>query len=256
MRTKIISIFNKLLFFNPRKTCPACGSSFFSYLPLPEKYEKMWRLSGFPYRAEDFETLNANNFSCPACYSTDRDRLVTFYLKDLVRNSSDGNLKILDIAPSKALGGWIKSNMKADYKTADLFMDGVDYTIDIENMSTLSDDSFDLILCSHVLEHVPNDRQALSELKRVLAAGGKVVLLVPIVKQLKEIIEDPLEDNESRRWKRFGQNDHIRLYSSEGFLNRIKESGLCVEKFVPDDFGIDCVKNGITPQSVLYIATK
>jgi SAM-dependent methyltransferase len=88
------------------------------------------------------------------------------------------------------------------------------------------DDSFDAILCVHVLEHVADDRAALRELRRVLRPRGWAVIQVPILRD--KTIEDPAEQDPAQRLRRFGQDDHVRVYG-EDFFDRLSEAG-----FTPD----------------------
>ena len=95
------------------------------------------------------------------------------------------------------------------------------------------DDSFDVIYCSHVFEHIPDDRRAMSELFRVLRPSGWAVLLVPITTE--ETIEDASATDSETRLRLFGQEDHVRRYGPD-FADRLRESGFRVEKFSAGDF--------------------
>jgi hypothetical protein len=125
------------------------------------------------------------------------------------------------------------------------------------DMKIYADASCGFFICSHILEHVVDDLQALRELFRILKHGGKGILMVPIMLTLKEIDEDasllPCEE----RWRRFGQDDHLRLYSKNGFLSRILNAGFTVRQLGSDYFGKDIFsKCGLTVSSVLYIVEK
>ena len=251
MRLSLKRLRNKFINSNARY-CPVCEHQFSTFYPLPVAYIRNWARYGFPYKAAQFETLNFKEFSCPICGSTDRDRLFTFYLK----NFKDKRLSILDIAPSKSLSSYIRKHLGAHYITADLFMEGVDLRLNIEKMDSIDNDQYDLVICSHVLEHVPDDIAALKEIRRVLKPGGKAILMVPIVKDLDVIIEDPKETSVEVRWKKFGQDDHIRLYSAGGWTNRVLQSGLELETLIAKNIIDNPEFNGIDPDSVLYIASK
>jgi ubiquinone/menaquinone biosynthesis C-methylase UbiE len=143
------------------------------------------------------------------------------------------------------------------YRTADLYADGVDDRLDITDMKIYADGSLDFFICSHVLEHVRDDRKALRELYRVLRPGGSGILLVPIVMCVEEIDEDPAVTAPKERWRRFGQDDHVRLYSKLGFLERVRQAGFVVREVKADDFGPKYFeRHGITPQSVLYVVKR
>ena len=93
-----------------------------------------------------------------------------------------------------------------------------------------SDESFDLIICSHVLEHIPDDRLAIRELFRVLKRDGTAILQVPISASLPSTIEDPWLSNPRERERRFGQHDHVRIYGAD-YTTRLEEGGFLVETF-------------------------
>jgi glycosyltransferase involved in cell wall biosynthesis len=124
-------------------------------------------------------------------------------------------------------------------------------------MPEVASDSFDALICSHVLEHVADDRQALSELYRVLKPGGWGILMVPIILTLEEIDEDPQVTDEAERWRRFGQFDHVRLYNKSGFVDRVEAAGFVVRQLGMAYFGEAAFQQlGLTKTSVLYVAEK
>jgi ubiquinone/menaquinone biosynthesis C-methylase UbiE len=136
-------------------------------------------------------------------------------------------------------------------------MEGVDFVVDVTQMDEIPSNSYDMFICSHVLEHVDDDRKALSELFRILKPGGRGILMVPIVLKLEEIDEDPAITDEATRWRRFGQYDHVRLYSKAGFTQRIQDAGFTLHAHGVEYFGQDVfVECGISPKSVLYIGHK
>lgn len=197
--------------------------------------------------------MNAKEFSCPYCFSSDRDRLYASYL---AISNFNKDTRILDIAPSRSLSSWIRKKLPGKYITADLFMEGVDYKVNVENMDVFESNNFDLIICSHVLEHVPNDQAAMNEIYRVLKPGGHAIMMVPILNSLDSVIEDPTEANINERWRRFGQDDHIRLYNSLGFSSRLNKAGFAVKTIIAGNLLPNCRTIGINPSSVLYIAGK
>src|SRR5438876_10959977 len=125
------------------------------------------------------------------------------------------------------------------------------------DLRVYDDNRFDFFICSHVLEHVLDDRKALTEMYRILKPGGKGILMVPIVLTISEIDEDPTVLDEGERWRRFGQNDHVRLYSKEGFIERVANAGFTIHQYGKEFFGEELLtRNGITLKSVLYVVEK
>jgi len=123
---------------------------------------------------------------CPRCHSTDRERLIYWYIvnKTSILHSQK-MIKLLHIAPEKNLQKVLKASTKINYISGDLNpLVNCDIRLDIADMD-FEDDYFDFIICNHVLEHVQDDRKAMSELFRVLKPGGKAILQVPISKYNK-----------------------------------------------------------------------
>ncbi len=197
------------------------------------------------------------------CRASDRDRLYALYIQGyLAKVATDGAIEILDFAPSAAFSRFMKrtlgrSGLRASYQTADLNLEGVDVHVDITDMAIYGDNRFDFFICSHILEHVSDDRQALGELYRILRPRGWGILMVPIVLGLARIDEDPAVLDESERWRRFGQGDHVRLYSKEVFVERVRLAGFNLHHYGIEYFGEDNFSRcGITKQSILYVVEK
>ncbi len=143
------------------------------------------------------------------------------------------------------------------YQSADKYAGGVDLTIDITDMNQVPSKTYDMFICSHVLEHVTDDRKALSELLRILKPGGFGILMVPIVLKIKQIDEDPTITDVETRWRRFGQYDHVRLYSKDGFIGRVEKAGFISQQYGVEHFGTNVFAEcGISPRSVLYVVHK
>lgn len=241
-----------------RYQCPVCDQHFDDFLPLNPIYETNKRKFNNPYASEDCETLNVSQYQCPICHASDRERLYALYLsKKLALQPKNEIIRLLDFAPSKSLRDFFRCFSNIEYTSADKFMDNVDLKVDIMDMHSIQSESFDAFICSHVLEHVENDRIALNELFRILRHGGFGILMVPINLKVVEIDEDPFVKDIAERWRRFGQDDHVRIYSKQGFLQRVKDTGFIVNQYGIDFFGKEIFFNsGITPSSVLYIVEK
>jgi SAM-dependent methyltransferase len=238
--------------------CPVCQGSFRRFLPLPAFHEENLRRHGSHLKLDDAETLNLPDYSCPGCGASDRDRLIALFLAEKLPSVAGGGpCGVIEFAPSRPLSGFLRSFPGVRLRTADIAMGGVDDVVDISDMRGYSDGSFDVFVCSHVLEHVRDDGKALSELHRILRPGGVGVLLVPIFLSLTRVDEDPAASDEGERWRRFGQNDHMRAYSVDGFLERVAHAGFKVERLGIGHFGREVFRrHGITERSVLYAVSK
>jgi SAM-dependent methyltransferase len=228
-----------------------------NFKALPNSYKENSDKYGCLYSFDDFETLNYDAYSCPHCNASDRDRLYALYISKRLTEYVGANLFLLEIAPSRPLSAMLKKTGKITLRTADLMMDGVDDLTDITGMDCYSVGSFDIFICSHVLEHVPDDLKALHELFRILKPNGWGILMVPIIPTLDKIDEDPLVTNIGERWQRFCQDDHVRMYSKIGLIKRAEECGFIVSQFGQEYFGVHAFeKHGISDKSVLYVVKK
>ena len=163
---------------------------------------------------------------------------------------------MLDIAPREALKNFLKSQPSIQYRSMDLLMEDVDDNLDITDMKSYTDDQYDFFICSHVLEHIPDDAAAMKELCRILKPGGKGIVMVPINLELKETMEDAHCTDLHIRWKYFFQDDHVRMYAKTDF-NRLSAVGFSVEQLDLNWFSKETFKRyAIFPTSVLYVVTK
>jgi len=246
---------------NARNYCTVCEAKVNSFLPLPDFFRENQQKYGFPFQTKDAETCNEAAYLCPACGASDRDRLYALYLRDYVARV-ESPVHMVDFAPSEPLSAFIRRAIESSgkdirYRTADLLAENVDDRVDIADLRTYQSDQFTFFLCSHVLEHVPDDNKALRELHRILKPGGSGILMVPIILSLEQIEEDPEIEDEGERWRRFGQGDHVRLYSKRGFLERVRAAGFAVRELGKEFFSAELFEQaGITSQSVLYIVEK
>lgn len=262
-KLRLTSIRKRVASAAGRFRCSVCDRRVARFDPLPATLLDEGRKYGFKYSIDEAEMCNAAGYSCPHCGAADRERLYALYLRDYFRDfAPTGVARLVDFAPSAALSSFIRklitqSSPKCSYRTADLLREDVDDQVDIMEMKIYENNSVDFFVCSHVLEHVTDDKKALRELHRILRVGGRGILVVPIVLTAAEIDEDPSLTDPAERWRRFGQDDHVRLYSKEGFLSRVHEAGLRVQQLGSSHFGLGTFrKHGITSQSVLYIVEK
>lgn len=237
--------------------CPVCQSKVAAFIPLFTALPLLQQdLLAAGHDLDAAETLNSEAYLCPVCESSDRDRLYALWVSQwLQRASRQSRPKLVDFAPSASLARFLRRRF--DYRSADLFSPSADDRVDLQNMSVYADARFDAFLCSHVLEHVPDDRRAMVELFRILAPGGWGIAMVPINSHSNETDEEigPLSDEE--RLRRFGQADHLRFYAADDFKRRLIQAGFEVER-IPSAaiVGREAERFGIHPRSVLYVVHK
>lgn len=195
---------------------------------------------------------------CYKCGSTDRERLVYLYLRDVVELfSKNKSYSVLHIAPEKNLINLLR---KADvnYIAGERWVDKHDYYKGIEQIDILdisyTDNYFDLIICNHVLEHIPDDQRAMRELYRVLKPGGQAILQVPLSEMIGQTFEDFSITGEKEREEIFGQQDHVRIYGRD-YTDRLASSGFGVRRI---NLALNSVydRNGLNPEEVLFIGYK
>lgn len=147
------------------------------------------------------------------------------------KNVLQPGMRVLHVAPERCLSERLRLLPDVKYTAGDKFTPGYDYprgTMDLDITALpFGDDSFDLILCSHVLEHVPDDRTAMRELFRVLAPGGMAIVMVPIDLDRPVTDEDPTVTDPKERIRRFGQFDHVRQYGRD-YTARLRTAGFTV----------------------------
>ena len=185
--------------------CPCCGGRFKSFLS-----------SGWNARPKA---------RCPACGALERHRLLWLYLQ---RETSlfSAPFKVLHFAPEPHFRRVFKTLPNVDYVTADIDPERADVQVDIRNM-TFDDATFDVILCSHVLEHIDDDGRAMRELLRVLKPGGTAFIMTPYAPAHAVSLEDPAVTSPEERFKLFGNEGHVRIYGRD-LSQRLREAGFDV----------------------------
>ena len=199
--------------------CPICGKTFKKFLP-----------AGLEKR---------DNAVCPGCDSFERHRLLWLYMKDKI-NSSDKEIRLLHFAPEQSLKGKFSKLNNVRYVTTDLQESHVSLNSDIQNLP-FKDNLFDIVICSHVLEHIPNDQKGMMEIFPVLKKDGWAILQVPLNEDLEVTYEDPSITSPLERLKHFGQEDHVRIYGRD-YYKRLEQAGFDVKK---DNFAKTLPKDNI-----------
>ncbi|MGP1362342.1 MAG: class I SAM-dependent methyltransferase [Bacteroides sp.] len=195
------------------------------------------------------------NALAPHSLSLERHRLIWLYLvRELA--IAHHSFRVLHIAPEMCLQRKLKKISTLQYTSADLISPWAEVHCDIQALP-FADNSFDLILCNHVLEHIPNDRLAMRELYRVLAPRGVALLLVPLDDSRAETLEDPAINTDALREKYYHQRDHLRLYGRD-YVLRLQEAGFevstldYVATLTPEERTKYCIRDS----DKLYVARK
>ena len=166
------------------------------------------------------------NALSPGTLSLERHRQMWLYLQ----NETDfftKNYQVLHIAPEQEFLRKFKKMKNLDYTSADLFSPIVDVKADILDLP-FDSESFDVVICNHVLEHIEDDRKAMSELFRVMKHGGWGIFQVPMKNSLEKTYEDFTIKDPKERQKHFGQYDHVRWYGMD-YFDRLRSVGFETE---------------------------
>ena len=166
------------------------------------------------------------NVLAPGTFSLERHRLFWLYLKNETPFFSK-KLKVLHFAPEQAFLKRFKKLQNLAYTTTDLYSPIADVKADICNLP-FEDNSYDFIICNHVLEHIPDDKKAMEELYRVLSPGGCAIVQVPYEKKRNTTFEDDSITDPKERAKIFGQYDHVRVYGMD-YFDKLRAVGFKVD---------------------------
>lgn len=199
---RIISVF----YIGNKKECTVCNRKFRRFLP----YGRI---------------VKRENALCPSCLSLERHRLMWLFLK----NKTDfftAELKVLHVAPEYCFIKRFKALPNLDYITGDLESPLADVKMDIREIP-FDDNTFDVAICNHTLEHVDEDLKAMKEFYRVLKPGGWAILNSPINEKRDVTYEDFSITDPKEREKHFGQRDHVREYGLD-YTDRLAASGFSV----------------------------
>jgi SAM-dependent methyltransferase len=185
---------------------------------------------------------------CPKCGSAERYRLLALWL-----DRHGGHLRgasVLHFAPEKGLAQLIKARV-GSYQSADVIPGRADLVRNIEAIAE-RDEGYDCIVCSHVLEHV-DDEKALREIHRVLKPGGVALIMLPIIEGWATTYENPAVVTPEDRTRHYGQSDHVRYYGAD-VRQRIRGAGFHLSEVTAE--GEDVLTYGLQRGEKVFIATK
>lgn len=196
-------------------------------------------------RFRAFGEVRREDAKCPQCGALERHRLTWLYFAQRTDLFDGRSKRVLHVAPEQWFEPRLRRHLGAGYLTADLIDPHVMERMDITRIP-YPDGSFDAVYCSHVLEHVPDDRRAMREFRRVLKPGGWAILLVPTTAE--RTVEDPTVTDPAERRRRFGQDDHVRRYGPD-YAERLREAGFDVTVTLPADLvpRAEAIRMGIGP---------
>jgi len=218
--TRIVQALFFRLFFWGRYRCNVCGHRVGRFLA----YRGGSKARPGLMRALNVIGSDMDNFECPWCGAHDRERHLIMYMQAARLFDKMPKLEILHFAPERRLSRRISATHPVRYIRCDLDPSepGVEQ-IDILN-TLFADESFDLIIANHVLEHVSDDAAALREIRRILKPGGYTILQTPFSPDLYATWSDNGIDNNQSRRQAYGQEDHVRLFGRDIF-DRITSAG-------------------------------
>ena len=225
-----------LLFKGNKFTDPIDGKSYRKFLPY-----------GYGKQRE--------NALSPGTLSLERHRQMWLYLQNETDFFSK-NYKVLHIAPEQEFLRKFRKMKNLDYTSADLSSPIVDVKANILDLP-FADESFDVVFCNHVLEHIEDDAKAMGELYRVMKKGGWGIFQVPMKNMLEKTYEDFTINDPKERQKHFGQYDHVRWYGMD-YFDRLRKAGFEVEaNFYSKRFSKEEMKRfGLNENEILPLLKK
>lgn len=232
---------------NGGKHCIVCKNKPNKFLPSGIKNEifQIHHIIGGGYR---------ENNICPCCGVSDRIRYFCYILQNKL-NIFKKPGRILHFAPEKEIYNYIKQNENMDYYTCDIAPGRAMHIVDITDIP-FKENTFDCIISNHVMEHIKNEKKAVSEIMRVLKPNGKWIFSFPICTDMKTYEDDAIISKEDKLNK-YGQEDHVRLYGYD-YKERFENYGLKLEIFSPEKemSEEDISKYGFIKDDVILVATK
>ncbi len=220
--------------------CPICGASFAHF--------------------GKYGTKNRTNARCYKCESLERHRLLWLYFNNQTDFFERKNLKLLHVAPELCLYAKFSKMPSVNYYPCDLFPELYPYKevfkMDLTNIH-FEENFFDVIICNHVLEHIPDDAKAMAQLYRVMKKGGWGIFQVPIDYKREKTYEDFSITTPQERFKAFGQKDHVRWYGQD-YKDRLSEANFIVKEddWVKHFSDEEIQRYRLSPKELIYYCQK
>ncbi len=229
---KVVALF----YYGNKVQCPIDGRTYRTFLPYG-------RLNPRP------------NALCPSSLSLERHRLMWLFLRRKT-NFFNEHLKLLHIAPELCFIKIFKKMENIDYTTGDIESPLADVKMDVHNIP-FDDDTFDVVFCNHVMEHVENDIKAMSEIYRVLKSGGWAIIQSPVYPEIEKTIEDPAVTDPKERERLFGQDDHLRKYGRD-YGDRLRKAGFKVteDHFLDEINEKERIRYALPGEEIIYFCEK
>jgi len=240
--------------------CNICGDTFRRFVGLQKIADGRFVcpviIRGKEHSPMDYEFLNIRNFACPRCGAPDKARLMgEFFVREGFERLRNSGKPLLHFEPEAGMAQFLGRAI-TDYRIS-TYPNGVGpHHFDLRDLTTVAG-TLGCFIASHILEHIEEDELAAEQLYESLAPDGFGIILVPIMRGIEDTWENPEATSESDRWKYFGQNDHVRIYSKEGFLGLLENSGFSVRQLGKEYFSKSVfARLGITESAVLYVVEK
>ena len=218
----IFKIFAPLIYKGDAVECPVCDKKFKKFLSYGS------------------DIAHRENVLCPYDLTLERHRLMWLFLKNESDFFSSKKLEVLHIAPEQCFYSLFKKQKNLKYLTGDLVSPLADLHFDLHEIP-LEENTFDVVFCNHVLEHVNDAKKCMSELYRVLKPGGMGIFQIPQDLSRDVTFFDDSITNQKERAAIFGQYDHVRIYGRD-YFDKLRSIGFNV---VEEDY-----TNKIKPELV------
>ncbi|MGX5856257.1 class I SAM-dependent methyltransferase [Dyadobacter jiangsuensis] len=227
-----------IFYIGNKVECPVCNSKYRKFLPYGRN------------------TSSRENALCPSCLSLERHRLMALYMKRKT-NFYTANLKVLHVAPEYCFIDRFEQMKNLDYITADIESPLAKVKMDIHQIP-FPENTFDVAICNHVMEHVDDYILAMSELYRVLKPGGWALIQSPQDMKYEVTYEDPTITDPKEREIHFLQNDHLRLFG-RNYGRELEKGGFKVteDRFVMDELSkAEVLRYSLPGEEIVYFCQK